>query len=111
MAYAEELAQRIRDFAPRFPTFTEKKMFGGIAFMVNGNMLCGVLGDSMMARIGPDNFAAALAMPHVRAMDYNGRSMRGYVFVASTALASDQALAYWLDRCAQFVLTLPPKVK
>ena len=111
MAYAEGLAKRIRAVAMIRPTAAEKKMFGGLAFMLNGHMFCGVIQDSLMARVGPDNYGAALAKPHVREMDFTGRSMKGYVYVAPEGIESDQELQYWVDLCAEFVLTLPPKEK
>lgn len=109
MAYDEGLAERIRMAVAERPTVTEKKMFGGLAFMLNDYMFCGVLQDSLMARVGPDNYQASLARPHVREMDFTGRPMKGYVYVAPEGTESDQDLAYWVDLCAQFVLTLPPK--
>ena len=109
MAYSEQLANRVRAVAKVRPTVTEKKMFGGLAFMLNGNMFCGITDDSLMARIGPDHYAAALAKPHVRVMDFTGRVMKGYVYVDPAGLATDQDLHYWVELCAEYVLTLPPK--
>ncbi|MFN8469189.1 MAG: TfoX/Sxy family protein [Caldilineaceae bacterium] len=109
MAYSEHLANRVRAFAKVRPTVTEKKMFGGLAFMLNGNMFCGITDDSLMARIGPDHYAAALAKPHVRVMDFTGRIMKGYVYVDPAGLATDKDLQYWIELCAEYVLTLPPK--
>ena len=111
MAYDEGLAERIRQIVIDRPGVSEKKMFGGLAFMLNDYMFCGVTGDELMARVGPDNYAPSLAKKHVREMDFTGRSMKGYVYVASEGLESDQELAYWIDLCAGFVLTLPPKKK
>lgn len=109
MAYDEGLAERIRMVVADRPTVTEKKMFGGLAFMLNDYMFCGVQEDTLMARVGPNNYQPSLAKPHVREMDFTGRSMKGYVYVDPQGLESDEDLAYWVDRCAQFVLTLPPK--
>ena len=109
MAYDEGLAERIRMVVVERPAVAEKKMFGGLAFMLNDYMFCGVLQDSLMARVGPDNYQASLAKPHVREMDFTGRPMKGYVYVDPEGLESDEDLAYWVDLCAQFVLTLPPK--
>lgn len=109
MAYDEGLAERIRQVLIDRPTVTEKKMFGGLAFMLNDYMFCGVTNDELMARVGADNYALSLAREHVREMDFTGRSMKGYVYVAPEGLESDQDLAYWVDMCAEFVLTLPPK--
>jgi TfoX/Sxy family transcriptional regulator of competence genes len=109
MAYSEELASRVRTIAKVRPTVTEKKMFGGLAFMLNGNMFCGITENALMARVGHDHYEAALAKPHVRVMDFTGRIMKGYIFVDSAGLASDQDLQSWVELCAEYVLTLPPK--
>jgi TfoX/Sxy family transcriptional regulator of competence genes len=109
MAYDEGLAQRIREIVEDNPNIDEKKMFGGLAFMLNDYMFCGIIGDELMARVGPDNYAHALAQPHVREMDFTGRSMKGYVYVDSAEIESDEQLAKWVSLCADFVRTLPPK--
>jgi TfoX/Sxy family transcriptional regulator of competence genes len=109
MAYSEELAGRVRAVAKVRPTVSEKKMFGGVAFMLNGNMFCGVSQDALMARVGPEQYAAALAKPHVRVMDFTGRVMKGYVYVDPAGMADDENLRYWVELCAEYVLTLPPK--
>lgn len=109
MAYNETLAQRIRSTLPPTPEVVEKKMFGGLAFMLNGNMCCGVVKDSLMARVGAENHAAALGTAHVRPMDFTGRTMKGMVFVDPPALVDDVALQAWVDRCVAFVQTLPQK--
>jgi TfoX/Sxy family transcriptional regulator of competence genes len=111
MACDEGLAERIRLAVVDRPAVTEKKMFGGLAFMLNDYMFCGVINDELMARVGPDNYAAALAKPHVREMDFTGRSMKGYVYVIPEGVESDADLQYWVDLCAEFVLNLPPKKK
>ena len=109
MAYSEELANRVRALAKVRPTVTEKKMFGGLAFMLNGNMFCGISQDSLMARVGPDHYADSLAKPHVRIMDFTGRPMKGCVYVDPAAIAADQELQFWVELCADYALTLPPK--
>ncbi len=109
MAYAEGLAERIRQTLVDNPAVAERKMFGGIAFMLNDYMFVGVNGDTLMARIGPDNYVDALHQPHTREMDFTGRPMKGYVYVEPAGIESDESLQYWLDLCAEFVQTLPPK--
>jgi TfoX/Sxy family transcriptional regulator of competence genes len=111
MAYDEGLAERIQQIVLDRPGVSQKKMFGGLAFMLNDYMFCGVTNDELMARVGPDNYAVSLAKENVREMDFTGRSMKGYVYVVPEGLESDQELAYWVDLCAEFVLTLPPKKK
>ena len=111
MAYDEGLAERIRLTVAERPAIIEKKMFGGLAFMLNDYMFCGVTNEELMARVGPDNYETSLSKPHVREMDFTGRSMKGYVFVAPEGVESDPELLYWVDLCAEFVMTLPPKKK
>jgi TfoX/Sxy family transcriptional regulator of competence genes len=109
MAYDEGLAQRIRETVIDFPNVIEKKMFGGIVFMLNDYMFCGVIGDQLMARVGPDNYIAALTQPHVSKMDFTRREMKGYVYVDPLGIEGDNSLHYWVNICANFVRTLPPK--
>jgi hypothetical protein len=111
MAYDEGLAERIRTVVIDRPNVAEKKMFGGLAFMLNDYMFVGVTDDALMARVGPDNYADSLARPHVREMDFTGRPMKGYVYVDPAGIESDRELGYWVDLCAEFVLTLPTKKK
>lgn len=109
MAYDAGLAARVKKGLAPYPDVTEKQMFGGLAFMVGGHMCCGVNGDELMVRVGPDGYAAALASPHAREMDFTGKAMKGYVYVAAPGLADDDDLRSWLERAAAFVATLPAK--
>ena len=109
MAYDEALAERIRNALRNRHGVTERKMFGGIAFMLRGHMFAGILDDTLMARVGPQNYERALSENGVRKMDFTGRPMRGYVFVEAQAVQSDADLKRWLERCAEFVGTLPAK--
>lgn len=109
MAYDEGLAQRIRETLQDQADLTERKMFGGLAFMLRGNMLVGVLGDTLMARVGPNRNTQALARPHARPMDFTGKPMKGYVYVSPEGIAADKALAEWIGHCLEFVNGLPPK--
>lgn len=111
MAYSEALATRIRAVLAGSAGITEKRMFGGIAFLKNGLMFVGVTGDELMARVGKDAHAASLARRHVREMDFTGKPMAGYVFVGRDGLAEDAELAFWVRHCERFVATLPPKAK
>lgn len=110
MAYDEGLAQRIRETlgaADGLGGVVEKKMFGGLAFMVRGHMSCGVSGDELMVRVGPDAYEEALAQPHARQMDFTGKPLKGFVYVAAEGFESDEDLAAWVDRSVRFALSLP----
>ena len=109
MAFDDTLAERIRHvLAPR-RGITEKKIFGGLAFLLDGKMFCGLTKDDLMARVGPEAYTQALAEPHARPMDFTGRPMNGYVFVAVKGLGRDAVLARWVNRCADFVMTVETK--
>lgn len=108
MAYDEQLADRIRTVLGDDPGIDERKMFGGLAFLLDGNMFVGLTQD-LMVRVGPDAWADALAQPHAREMDFTGRSMKGYVYVSPEGIAEDDDLAAWIDRAVAFVGGLPPK--
>src|SRR3954447_11840659 len=109
MAYDETLADRIRDaLAPRVG-LSERKMFGGIAFMLGGNMAVGVIGEDLMVRLDPADAERALAEAHVRPMDFTGRPAKGMVFVDPEGTATDQDLGGWVDAGADFAASLPPK--
>ena len=109
MAYDEALALRIRAALPDLPGLTEKKMFGGIAFLVHGNMACGVSGENLMVRIRPDATDAALAQPAVRVFDMTGRPMKGWVLVEPAGLQSTDQLMHWVEQGVAFAQSLPPK--
>ena len=108
MPFDEALAGRVREvLAPRGDV-DERRMFGGIAFMVAGYMATGVVGDELMLRLGPERTALALERPSMRPMDFTGRVMRGYV-LADPAVLDDAALADLVDETIDFVLSLPPR--
>ena len=109
MAADESLAARIRDALARKKGVEEKKMFGGICFLLNGNLLVGVWKDSLIARLGPDEGEEALLEPHVRAFDITGRPMRNWVLVEPEGVEDDDQLAGWIGRATKFVGKLPRK--
>ncbi|MET9514608.1 TfoX/Sxy family protein [Streptomyces sp. NPDC002994] len=109
MAFDEGLAERIRERLGTDPLITEKRMFGGLAFLRQGNMAVGVIGDELMVRVGPDDTDAALARPGARVFDFSGRPMRGWVVVAANALAEDAELDAWIREGHAFAAGLPPK--
>ncbi len=108
MAYSEKLADRVRDLLDTEDGVTERKMFGGLAFMVRGHMACGIVGDELMLRLGAESAQRALERPHVRPMDFTGKPMKGMVYVAPDGLKG-VALRSWVKRALEFVATLPPK--
>jgi TfoX/Sxy family transcriptional regulator of competence genes len=114
MPYSEHLAVRIRSLltphlSPSAVQYSEMKMFGGLAFLRNGHMFVGVIADDLMARVGKQAYETALTLPHARVMDFNGRPMAGYVFVAAEGIGRDTDLRQWMDRAEDFVASLPPK--
>ena len=109
MAYDEGLAQRIRERLGTDPGVSERRMFGGIAFLLHGNMAVGVSGDDLMVRVGPDGTEAALARPGARLFDMTGRPMRGWILVDGAALTEDEVLGGWVDEGYDFAASLPPK--
>ena len=110
MAYDEELADRVRVVLAAEPSLTERKMFGGLAFMIGGNMACGIVKDELMLRLGAEGADAALDEPHVREMDLTGRPMTGLVYVERAGL-DDAGVRRWVERAAGFARALPPKAK
>ena len=109
MAFDQGLAHRIREQLGARPDLTEMNMFGGVAFLTSGNMVVGVIGDDLIARVGADAMGDALAQPGARPFDLTGRPMSGWVLVAGDTVAEDHLLAEWIDRADRFVETLPPK--
>ncbi len=109
MAYDEGLAIRVRDFFQADPNVAEKKMFGGLCYLLSGHMVCGITKDLFMARVGPDQYETCLNMMHARQMDFTGKPMKGFVFVDPEGIAEDEDLAGWINRCLDFVSSLPPK--
>ena len=110
MAYDEEFADRVRAVLSLRDGLTERKMFGGIGFMLNGNMACGVTSTSeLMVRLSPEDNDAALEEEHVREFEMSGKKMSGWLIVAREGLETDEDLAGWVDAGADHAATLPPK--
>jgi hypothetical protein len=110
MAFDEDLAARVRGvLASAGMAPTEKKMFGGLSFLIGGNMCCGVLGADLLARVGPDAAAGALAEPATRPFDMGRGPSKGWVVVAPDGIATDQDLSAWVDRALAYATSLPPK--
>ena len=109
MPYSKALADRVRVVLGPRPGLTEKRMFGGICFLLNGNMIGGIAGEELMLRLGPDETPRALEEPHTREMDFTGRPMKNFVVIEHDGLARAEDLARWLDRGVAFAASLPPK--
>ncbi len=109
MAYDEQLAERVRDALGGHPGVTERKMFGGIGFKLEGNMCCGVHGDELNLRLADEDARAALADHHGRPFDMAARPMKGWVMIHSAALGTDEELRQWLGPAVDFASSLPPK--
>lgn len=109
MAYDEALADRVREALAAHEGVTERKMFGGIAFMVNGNMAGGVLGEELIVRVGPEEAERALEEDGARAFDFTGRPMKGFVVVAPESIATEKDLSEWVEAGSVFAASLPPK--
>ncbi len=109
MAYDEGLAQRLRELLEDRTDVSEKKMFGGLAFLLGGHMCVGVIGDELMVRVGPDAHERELREPHARPMDFTGRPLKGFVYVAVEGFESDTDLGRWVERGVAFAGSLPPK--
>jgi hypothetical protein len=109
MAYDETLAQSVREALAGRSALVERRMFGGLAFMLHGNMCCGVLGDDLILRLGPEGGEAALNRPHARPFDVTGRPMKGIVMVAPAGHTAAADLNDWVGKAVAFALSLPPK--
>jgi len=109
MVFDHTLAGRIREKLGTRPDLTEKQMFGGIGFLLNGNMCCGVHGQDLIVRLTPEHGEQALKEEHVRPFDLSGRPIKGWVFVNPSGLNSEAALNRWLDLAEKFAGTIPKK--
>lgn len=109
MAYDVGLADRVRSILGSRTGFSERKMFGGISFMIDGHMCCGVLKTDLMLRLTQDAVASGLRKPHTRPMDFTGRPMTSMMFVDAAGVDADEALHEWVEAAIAFVMTLRPK--
>jgi TfoX/Sxy family transcriptional regulator of competence genes len=111
MPYDERLSERIRDLVKRRRGISEQKMFGGLTFLLRGNMFCGVQGRDLMVRVGPEAYERSLARRHAREMDFTGRPLTGLVTVDPAGVRSEAQLRSWVERGIDFTSTLPAKRK
>ncbi len=109
MAYDERLAERIRGYFKRRKGVEEKRMFGGLCFMLNGHMCCGVEKDRLMVRVAPDCYETFLKKPHAREMDFTGKPLKGFLFVSEGGYRTAAGLAFWLDEAVECARGKPPK--
>jgi TfoX/Sxy family transcriptional regulator of competence genes len=109
MAYDQHLAMQVRAAFSDEESYTEREMFGGIGFMISGNMACGVLGDDLIVRVGPQSYETELRHSGVKEFDMTGRPMRGWVLVTPTALETEASLRSWVQKGLEFSRTLPKK--
>lgn len=109
MAYNEKLAERMREILKNRSDVLEKKLFGGIGFMVNGNMACGVNKQDLILRLSESESENAMQQPHVRIFDMTGRPMKGWVLISADGYKSDTALRNWIEQGMEFAKSLPPK--
>ncbi len=109
VAYDEQLADRVRAALGEQPNLTERKMFGGLAFLLGGHMCCGIVGEDLMVRVGHDAYEQAISKPHARPMDFTGRPSKGMVYVAPAGLRTAKSLREWIERGAKFAAPLPAK--
>jgi TfoX/Sxy family transcriptional regulator of competence genes len=109
VAFDEALADRIRDVLASRAEITERKMFGGIAFMLAGNMAVGVIGEDLMVRLDPADAEKALTEPHTRPMDFTGKPAKNMVYVDAEGTVSDKGLAAWVEAGADYAASLPSK--
>jgi TfoX/Sxy family transcriptional regulator of competence genes len=100
MAYDEKLAAKIRSVLEETAGWTERKMFGGLAFLRHGSMCCGIVGQQLMVRVGPEAYEETLDMPHVHPMDFTGRPMRGFIYVDPAGTKTVAAIRNWIARSA-----------
>jgi TfoX N-terminal domain len=109
LAYDETLAERIREALAGERGVDEIEMMGGLCFMIGGHMALGIVGEELMVRVGPERYERALSRVHTREMDFTGRSMTGFVFVAPAGIKTKRSLASWIAPAAAFAKSLPPK--
>jgi TfoX/Sxy family transcriptional regulator of competence genes len=111
MGFDQDLADRVRRILGRIEGVSEKKMFGGLCFLVNGNMALGLENENLMIRVGQESYEKMLAQPNVRKMDFTGKPLKGFLYVGAKGTASDKDLKKWVSIGIGFAMSLPPKSK
>ena len=109
MVHNEQLANKTRALLSWRKGFSEKKMFGGMSYLINGNMCCGVLKDDLVVRLGPEQYEKGVAMPHARPMDFTGMSIKRFVYVDSNGWSNSATLKKWVQLGLDYASALPKK--
>jgi len=109
MVYDKGLMHRVEEILQDTSGFSHKKMFGGICFLLNGNMVCGIIKEDLIVRVGKAKYEHSLSLPHTRVFDITRRPMTGWVMVSSKGYESDKDLQKWIQRGVDIALSLPPK--
>lgn len=109
MAYDENLAERVRSHLAGMPLLVEKKMFGGVGFLLQGNMACGVHGENLIVRVDPQEYEEMLSKQHVRPFDMTGKPMKGWIFVLPEGVGSEAELEDWVKTGLDYAWRLPAK--
>lgn len=109
MAFDETLAKRLRLLFGKLPGSAERRMFGGVCFLVSGKMCCGIVGRELVVRVGPEGYDEALRRPHARPMDFTGRPLRGFVYVGPAGYRTGRSLSTWVERAVRFAASLPSR--
>ena len=111
MPYNAKIAERVESCLKTEPGISQRKMFGGVCFLLHGNMLCGVAEDDLMVRVGKDQYEILLKHKYAREMDFTGKALKGFLFVSADGIKSKASLEKWIGHCFEFVRTLPKKPK
>ena len=111
MSYDKNLASRISELLKGINGITQKKMFGGLCFLHNGNMLCGIVKEKLVARAGPDVYVSLLKNKYTTRMDFTGKPLKGMLYILPEGIKTRASLKKWIDKCLSFVTTLPSKKK
>ena len=111
MPVDDNLANRVRKILEKTEGLSEKKMFGGLCFLINGNMALGLVNEDLMIRVKPDSYEKMLSQPHVRKMDFTGKALKGFLYIATKGTESDKDLRKWVLKGVEFAMSLPAKIK
>lgn len=109
MAYSDKIESKLDQYFYDFDEVTSKKMFGGLCYLWEGHMLCGIVGDELMLRVGPEQYPDLLDHADTREMDFTGKAMKGMLYLSEEGFATEEQLDFWIKRCMDFVTQLPPK--